>query len=64
MLKLPMGGIYLYEQGTPDVGRAHAGSTAIASDASTAGKKPCRYDEIRHVSIEGHYPANAGRVNM
>ena len=34
------GGIFLYEQGTPDVGRANAGTAAIASDASTAGKNP------------------------
>jgi len=33
-------GIALYEQGTPDVGRANAGTAAIASDASTAGRNP------------------------
>jgi len=34
------GGLFLYEQGTPDVGTANAGSAALAKDASTAGSNP------------------------
>ena len=33
-------GLWLYEQGTPDMGSAAAGRVALASDASTAGVNP------------------------
>ena len=33
-------GIWLYEQGTPDLGTASAGRVALGEDASTAGKNP------------------------
>lgn len=33
-------GVWLYEQGTPDLGTAAAGRAAMADDASTAGKNP------------------------
>jgi long-chain fatty acid transport protein len=33
-------GLWLYEQGTPDLGTASAGRAALAADASTAGKNP------------------------
>jgi long-chain fatty acid transport protein len=34
------GGLWLYEQGTPDLGTAAAGRAALAADASTAGANP------------------------
>lgn len=34
------GGLWLYEQGTPDLGTAAAGRAALANDASTAGNNP------------------------
>ena len=34
------GGLWLYEQGTPDLGTAAAGRAARANDASTAGNNP------------------------
>ena len=33
-------GLWLYEQGTPDLGAAAAGRVARADDASTAGNNP------------------------
>ena len=33
-------GLWLYEQGTPDLGTAAAGRAALANDASTAGNNP------------------------
>jgi len=34
------GGLWLHEAGTPDLGTASAGRTALAADASTAGINP------------------------
>jgi long-chain fatty acid transport protein len=34
------GGLWLYEQGSPDLGTASAGRAALAADASTAGANP------------------------
>ena len=44
-------GLWLYENGTPDLGTAAAGRAAMASDASTAGANPAgtgaSYFEVR-----------------
>ena len=40
------GGVWLYEGGTPDLGTAGAGRTALASDASTAGANPAGMTQL------------------
>ena len=53
------GGVWLYEGGTPDLGTAGAGRTALAADASTAGANPAgmtRLDRSQMLSaVQGLY---------
>jgi long-chain fatty acid transport protein len=53
------GGLWLYELGTPDLGTAGAGRTALAADASTAGTNPAgmtRLDRSQMLSaVQGLY---------
>ena len=52
-------GLWLYEAGTPDLGTASAGRTALAADASTAGMNPAgmtRLDRSQMlVAVQGIY---------
>jgi len=40
-------GLWLYEEGTPDLGTAGAGRAAIAKDASTAGGNPAGMTRLK-----------------
>ena len=41
------GGLWLYEEGTPDLGTAGAGRAAAAKDASTAGGNPAGMTRLK-----------------
>jgi len=53
------GGLWLYEQGTPDLGAAAAGRAALAADASTAGANPAGMTRLERsqmlVGLQGLY---------
>ena len=56
------GGLWLYEQGTPDLGRAGAGRQSAANDASTASGNPAGMTRLKGTEIlsgfQPLYPVN------
>lgn len=52
-------GLWLYEQGTPDLGTASAGRAALGADASTAGGNPAAMTRLERtqsmVALQGLY---------